>query len=431
MATIRIGAAAPDYFSGFLFNDIASTSRASSRMVLTNDDGDATSHRLVIDGSGFEYSSGQATGGTISTIRAFDSSGHVLVTYSGLSLSLEHFLTTLTVAGSYDATGLLLSHSDRIIGSSGADDLEGGSGNDYISAGKGNDFVADYGGRDTLDGGAGYDELSFSNDIYDGWHAVRGVSLDAITGVATDPWGYTNTIRNFESFSGSYQDDVLKGTNTTSVTEIYRGLLGSDTIDGRGGLDRVEYDRDAYYGGNLGVTVNLARGRAWDGYGNLDYLYNIEQVGGTAHRDTLIGNSAANQLYGQAGNDSLNGAAGNDVLTGGMGVDTLTGGAGKDTFAFNYSSEGRDRITDFVVADDTISVSSSGFGGVLDTGTLDKSLLVRGFDPTPTKATGQFLYDFDNGLLSWDVDGTGSKGAVSIALLSGNPSILYTDITVF
>lgn len=431
MATIRIGAAAPDYFSGFLFNDIGSTSRSSTRMTLTNDATDATSYRLVIDGTGFTYSSGQATGGTVSTIRAFDSSGHVLVTYSGLSLSLEHFLTTLTVAGSYDATGLLLSRSDRVIGSSGADDLEGGSGNDYISAGAGNDFVADYGGRDTLDGGTGYDELSFSNDIYDGWHSVGGVTLDALTGVATDPWGYTNTIRNFESFSGSYQDDVLKGTNNSTVTEIYRGLLGADTIDGRGGLDRVEYDRDAYYGGSLGVNVNLARGRAWDGYGNLDRLYNIEQVGGTAGRDTLTGSSAANQLYGQAGNDSLNGAAGNDVLTGGRGFDTLTGGAGKDTFAFNFSTEGRDRITDFVIADDTISVSSSGFGGVLQTGTLDTSLLVRGFDPTPTKATGQFLYNFSNGLLSWDIDGTGSTAAVSIAVLTGAPSILHTDITVF
>ncbi len=431
MATIRIGAAAPDSFSGFLFDDIGSMSRGSTRLTLYNDTTSDVSRRLVIEGTGFDYISGQAVDGTIQTIRAYDSHGNVLVTYSGLSLDLPRFLVSLTVAGSYDATGLLLSGNDRIYGSSGADDLEGGSGNDYITAGKGDDFVADYAGRDTLDGGAGFDELSFSNDVYDGWHKVGGVVLDAVSGVATDPWGYSNRISNFESFSGSYQDDVLKGTSTTAYTEVYRGLLGSDTIDGRGGQDRVEYDRDAYYGGKLGVVVNLARGTARDGFGSTDRLYNIEQAGGTAYADKLTGSSSANQLYGHDGNDSLDGGAGNDVLTGGKGLDVLKGGTGKDTFAFNYSTEGWDRIRDFSSTDDTVSVSSGGFGGVLSTGTLSRALLVRGIDPEPTRAQGQFLYDTDDGILSWDVDGTGSTSAVRIAVFSGAPSVLYHDITVY
>ncbi|MGH2340518.1 calcium-binding protein [Segnochrobactraceae bacterium EtOH-i3] len=431
MATIKIGAAAPDSFSGFLFDDIDRMVRTSTRLTLYNDTATDVSQTLVLEGSGFRYTSGQAYDGTITEVRAYDSEGRLLITYSDLSVDLPRFLVTLTVAGSYDATGFLINGNDRLYGSTGNDDLDGGAGNDYIAAGRGDDFVADFTGRDTLDGGAGFDEISFANDLYDGWHRVGGVVLDALTGAATDPWGYSNVIRNFESFTGSYQKDVLKGSNTSTYTEVFRGLLGNDTIDGRGGLDRVEYDRDAYYGGKLAVTVNLAKGIARDGFGNTDRLYNIEQAGGSTYNDKLIGNAAANQLYGHNGNDTLDGGAGNDVLTGGKGIDNLTGGAGKDTFAFNYSTEGWDRIRDFSNTDDTISVSSSGFGGVLSTGTISRNQLVRNEDPHATLAHGQFLYDTDSGVLSWDVDGTGSTAAVRIAVLSGAASIFYSDITVY
>ncbi len=431
MATVRIGTAAPDYFSGFLFNDTTMISSTSRRIVLSNDASSETAQRMVLSGTDFSYQYGHPTDGTVTMLAVHDSSGHVLATYSGLSLSLPRFLTTLSVAGSYDATGLLLTGNDRVIGSAGADDLDGGAGNDVISGGAGADFISDNVGRDTLDGGAGYDEISFSNDIYDGWRKVGGVTLDAIAHTATDPWGDKNVIRSFESFTGSYQADVLKGTNATAYTEIYRGLLGNDTIDGRGGQDRVEYDRDSYYGGKLGVVVDLATGRAIDGYGSIDRLFSIEQVGGTSNGDRLLGNASANQLYGHDGADWLDGRGGKDMLTGGAGADTLVGGAGKDTFAYNSISEGGDLITDFVSADDTISVASSGFGSSLATGTLDKTLLVVGADVGPTLATGQFLYDTSTGVLSWDADGTGSGSAVTVARLSGIPSIFNGDITVY
>jgi Ca2+-binding RTX toxin-like protein len=50
--------------------------------------------------------------------------------------------------------------------------------------------------------------------------------------------------------------------------------------------------------------------------------------------------------------------AGNDTLIGGAGNDTLAGGGGKDVFVFS-AANGKDRITDFVVADDKIQLAAS------------------------------------------------------------------------
>lgn len=72
-----------------------------------------------------------------------------------------------------------------------------------------------------------------------------------------------------------------------------------------------------------------------------DTIRNIENIGGGAASDTLIGDGLAN---------TLSGGGGNDLLKGGGGADILTGGSGVDTFVFTPSF-GKDTITDFSSAD--------------------------------------------------------------------------------
>lgn len=70
---------------------------------------------------------------------------------------------------------------------------------------------------------------------------------------------------------------------------------------------------------------------------------------------TGTGNALDNILNGDDGNDILRGMAGKDQLFGDVGNDVLTGGAGKDIFDF-YTTQGRDRITDFQNGQDRMDI---------------------------------------------------------------------------
>ena len=105
-----------------------------------------------------------------------------------------------------------------------------------------------------------------------------------------------------------------------------------------------------------------------------------------------------------------------------------SGGDGADIFSFQSALDGPDEITDFTSGTDKIQVSASGFGGGLTAGGTVS--LVSGADPTASSATGQFLFDTDDGRLLWDADGTGGGEAVLIATLSNIPSLTTSDFAV-
>ncbi|WP_133795784.1 hypothetical protein [Prosthecobacter fusiformis] len=79
---------------------------------------------------------------------------------------------------------------------------------------------------------------------------------------------------------------------------------------------------------------------------------------------TLTTGQGSNQriVRGGFGIDQLSGGPGDDILSGGGGDDTLTGGLGKDTFIFGAIDLGRDTISDFDPAIDTIDVSALFWG---------------------------------------------------------------------
>lgn len=208
-------------------------------------------------------------------------------------------------------------------------------------------------------------------------------------------------------FFGDGGNDNIPGT---PQDDIMLGFGGNDTLDGRGGSDNIL--------GGAGNDRLLGQG------GN-------DRLVGESGNDSLNGGDGQDILVGGNGTDTLTGGQGNDILVGGIGNenDTLTGGGGADRFGFAFPSEGIDTITDFVVRDDTIVVSASGFRGGLRQGATITPDQFR-YGSAAGDAQDRFIYNPNTGALFFDVDGTGSANQVRIATLSNKALITNADIFV-
>ncbi len=301
---------------------------------------------LVYSGAGNDIIVVGATRPDARDTVVIDGSGRKVITGTGaLGSRYGHHIVFYTDAGvTVDlAAGLALSENLRVefdqapyfleVGGSAFDDLLIG-GNprfDYLEWFSGNQ------GNDTIDGGSGTGNTVTYDDevLYGAFNPLtgrreygdRGVMVNLATGVATDSFGFTDTLRNIDSVRATKFADNLIGN---AAQNAFWGLAGADTINGGGGSDRVHYREDALTGGTAGVIVDLAQGYAIDGFGDRDTLISIEEVYATDAADTLIGNADNNRLYGYDGDDTLAGAGGNDTLVGGSGRDTLSGGSGDD-----------------------------------------------------------------------------------------------------
>lgn len=273
---------------------------------------------------------------------------------------------------------------DIVLGSSSRDSIAGGGGNDRLSGGSGGDAINGEAGNDRLYGGAGFDQLD-----------------------------------------GGEGNDILVGG------------AGVDSYDGGAGRDGVFFADNA-----VGVTVDLASGRATVGSGQIEQLSAIEDCTGSSHDDVLAGSAVANRLSGSSGadilrglggNDRLNGGAGDDDLTGGAGLDTLTGGAGADQFRFDAvpeSSATADRITDFQHGSDRLVFSTAAFSALVANvdGTLPAEQFAQGTAAlTPMQ---HLLYDSATGILRYDADGNGLEKAQIVAVLTNAPLLTVDDILV-
>jgi len=165
-----------------------------------------------------------------------------------------------------------------------------------------------------------------------------------------------------------------------------------------------------------------------------DWANRIHEIG-TLFDDTITGSNGKDILSGSSGNDSLSGGTGNDALYGNLGNDTLTGGgdldylsggAGNDSFVFDSPTLGLDTIPDFSVADDTILVKASGFGGGLTPGAIASTEFFVGSGATTSSQ--RFIYNNATGSLSFDVDGNGGSASVQFASLATNLALTYQDI---
>ena len=159
------------------------------------------------------------------------------------------------------------SAGDVLYGSDQAEQIQGRKGNDNIYGGDGNDFLRGNQNNDFLFGGAGNDTL----------------------------WG-------------DKDNDYLIGGK------------GADKLDGGSG----KQDTASYQGSDAGVSVDLGGRTAEGGDASGDQLWNIENLLGSDHADTLRGDAGDNRIWGQDGDDTFIGTTGQDWYHGGEGSDTLS-----------------------------------------------------------------------------------------------------------
>ena len=162
-------------------------------------------------------------------------------------------------------------------------------------------------------------------------------------------------------------------------------------------------------------------------------------INGTAKADTLNATATkggTDKIYGLEGNDKIIGGAGNDLIIGGAGNDTLTGGAGNDIFYSDKAANkttNYDTITDFAPGTDDLQFSKAIFAALGATGAFVKN--DQRFWSSATgvahDANDRLIYNTKTGVLSYDIDGTGSAKAVAIEVLgasSTHPLLTATDI---
>ncbi|MBC7604813.1 MAG: matrixin family metalloprotease, partial [Ramlibacter sp.] len=111
-------------------------------------------------------------------------------------------------------------------------DYFGEAGNDTIKmwqgqaiGGKGNDYIEQLASSDW------WRELGVAY-----WDAPEGVVVDLQAGWAQDGWGNIDTLVGVDNVYSGWHDDHLYGTNDSNQ---FASGSGTDTIDGRGGIDYV------------------------------------------------------------------------------------------------------------------------------------------------------------------------------------------------
>jgi uncharacterized delta-60 repeat protein len=306
-------------------------------------------------------------------------------------------------------------NNNYIAGGRGNDFLRGGAGNDEIWGGVGNDTIDGEDGNDSLRGEAGEDKIYGANgddsisggDGRDFLHG--GYGNDTLSGDANDDF-LIGDLGN-DLLIGDSLDTTLNGGNDTIFggdgLDTLRGLFGNDVLDGENGNDSLD-----------------------GGLGN-DNIY------GANGNDTLIGGDGNDYLNGGYDNDSLVGGAGDDILVGDQGADTLTGGLGKDIFELTNGQNGLfDRITDFVVGTDKISLSRSSFSALstLAGTSLDLKLefAVVGSAPAAETSNALIVYNTADRSLTYNSNGTavglGSGGI--IAKLDGTVNLSSNDFQI-
>ncbi|MDO8777747.1 MAG: Ig-like domain-containing protein, partial [Burkholderiaceae bacterium] len=363
------------------------------------------------------------------------------------------------------------------------EDVRGSDYNDTLTGSDSGGFESFEGraGNDTIDGLGGTDRVSYQT-------SPAGVTVNLLSGTASDGWGGSDVLRNIENIRGSDLGDSLTGDVKDNDLEgragndslaggdgqdSLSGGGGNDNLDGGSGNDQLRGDAgndtllggdgndymnggsgddslvggigsdtaDYFYSDTSGpVNANLATGVVTGGGGN-DALSGIENVNGSDFDDVLVGDAQNNTLEGRGGNDSLSGGAGSDFMRGGLGNDTLDGGEILDRVNYiDLNTASYSDSTSGIVVNLQSGVVQDGLGGV-DTLINMNWITGSSFADVITGSTFNNLFEEFQGLAGNDtIDGganiassgnrvtyANSPAAVNASLSTGQASDGFGD----
>lgn len=203
-----------------------------------------------------------------------------------------------------------------------------------------------------------------------------------------------------DSLTGGFGPDTLLGN---AGDDRLIGGGGADLLDGGPGNDTGDYSA-----ASGSVNVNLATGAGLGSDAANDVLTGIENLIGSAFKDTLVGDAGHNSLSGGAGADRILGGDGDDTLAGGAGADTLTGGTGMDWI--DYSASGQavsvNLSTWTALYGDAQGDVLNGVDGIIGT-TFDDTLI--GFNQRGVLASDIYTNIFMGGAGNDYMDGAGGS----------------------
>ncbi|MFT3957300.1 MAG: calcium-binding protein [Piscinibacter sp.] len=288
---------------------------------------------------------------------------------------------------------------------SGTFSLRGGAGNDLITGTTGYQNLQGYYGNDTLSGGTGADLLFGFN--------------------GGDSTAQVNTVNRSSGFTDN--DSLLGGAGN----DLLRGEFGNDVLDGGTGADTMEggTGSDVY---RVDVSTDVTSESVAGAAGGTDTVISLVSrgLGNSIERLTLSGsaaingsgNSLANVIVGNGAANIINGLAGNDTLTGGLGADDFR-------FSTALSASGNvDRITDFSVVSDRISLDDAIFGAAGPLGVLNAAAFHSG--AAAADASDRIVYNSAKGQLYYDADGNGTGAAILFATVGTGLALTAADFVI-
>lgn len=367
-------------------------------------------------------------GGNGSDYLYFDRTGSTL----GLTVSLAAPAILVTLA---DTTTIVNIERFWFRGGEGIDVVTGGAIEDVLDGNGGSDTLNGGAGADVLDGGLGNDAMTggLGNDIFYVDNMLDTVNETAVAGAGSD-FIYTSVNYTLAAYTERLfltGVDNINGIGRNGFVDVLTGNSGHNILNGLTGNDvaRGGLGHDTYFVDSTTDLVEEATNAGTDSIKstatftmtiNTERLYligtaAIDGTGLNAKNDLIVGNGAANKINGLTGND------------------TLIGGLGPDTFIFNTTpsaATNHDTITDFNVADDTISLENAIFSLLAATGMLVANLF------EDTSIAGQngsevIVYDRANGDLYYDANGAATAvGLVLFADVTNNTALTAADFVV-
>jgi hypothetical protein len=285
-------------------------------------------------------------------------------------------LRVLTVSGL--AMALSACKDDALVQGSDGNDVLGNTPEDQIFRGRLGNDVYSYllAGTDKITDTGGTDELRVS--VVDS----EGVSIQTSFKRVGDDLVVT---QSGEGNSVTVEGAFVAGTALEAVTLVYEDgnivdkefyLVGDDGVVSSSktnmfiGTDASEdtgadHPYNGWFfaaGGNDTIVVPTGSNTIHGGNGDdvITLGDGDDKVFAGAGNDTIHAGLGSNEVYAQAGNDIVLAAGGDDLIVGGTGDDVLSGGEGYDEFVFNIN-DGKDKITDFNIDEDTLSLAGFGY----------------------------------------------------------------------